>query len=90
MRFSRKSYDWRISMKSFIKTMSDLPFIIKLILCIPVLDIVWNITRLCRSIDKKNLLGIVLAALAIFPGAGFVWIVDILCVIIKKDIWWID
>ena len=70
--------------------MSDLPFIIKLILCIPVLDIVWNITRLCRSIDKKNVLGIVLAALAIFPGAGVVWIVDILCVIIKKDIWWID
>lgn len=77
-------------MKSFIKAMDKLPWIVKLILCLPALDIVWCVYRLCRSLAKGNVLGIVLAVLSIIPGAAFVWIVDLVCVILSGKIWWID
>ena len=77
-------------MKKFIETMNDLPKILKLILCIPMLDIVWNITRLVRSLDKNNLVGIVLAAVLIVVGLPFVWIIDLICVLMNGNIWWID
>lgn len=77
-------------MKSFIKFMNDLPWIAKLILCLPALDIVWNITRLIRSLDKNNVVGIVLALVLLVVGVPFVWLIDLLCVIVNKDIWWID
>ena len=77
-------------MKNFIKAMNDLPWIVKLILCLPPIDIIWCITRLFRSLEKKNVLGIVLAILTIVPGATIVWIADLICVILKGEIWWID
>lgn len=77
-------------MKSFIKTMNDLPWIVKLLLCIPMLDIVWNITRLIRSLDSKNVVGIVLAIVLLFVGVPFVWLIDLICVIVKGNIWWLD
>ena len=70
--------------------MNDLPKIIKLILCIPMLDIVWNITRLVRSLDKNNPVGIVLAAALLIFGLPFVWIIDLICVLMNDNIWWID
>ena len=36
-------------MNDFIKAMEKLPFIVKLILCIPVLDIIWSIWKLCKG-----------------------------------------
>ena len=90
MRFSRKSYDWRISMKNLIKAVNDLPLIVKIILALPGLDIVWNIMRLIRSLDANNMVGIVLAVVILFVGIPFFWIIDILCLVLKKDIWWID
>ena len=77
-------------MKNFIKAMNDLPWIVKLILCFPMLDIVWNITRLIRSIDKNNMLGIVLDIVLLVVGAPFVWLIDLICVITKGNIWWLD
>lgn len=77
-------------MKQFIETMKNLPLIAKLILCIPVLDIVWNITRLLRSLDKNNMVGVVLAVVLLIVGAPFVWLIDLICVIVKGDIWWLD
>ena len=69
--------------------MNDLPLIVKLILCIPALDLVWNVVRLARSLDKNNTLGIVLA-IVLFFFAPFVWLIDLICVIMKGNIWWID
>ena len=77
-------------MKELIKALDNLPWLVKLILCLPALDIVWCISRVCRSLVKENLVGIILGILTIIPGAAFVWIVDILCVLLNKKIWWID
>ena len=77
-------------MKQFIKTLDGLPFILKLVLCIPALDIVWSVYKLCRSLDKKNTLGIILGILTIIPGATFMWLIDLLCVIFTGKVWWLD
>jgi len=77
-------------MKNLLKALNDLPLIVKLILCLPALDIVWCVSRVCRSLLKNNLLGVVLAVLTIVPGAAFVWAIDLICVLLNGKIWWID
>ena len=75
-------------MKDLIKAMDNLSWVVKLILCIPVLDIGWNVYRLLRSIDASNVLGIVLSLVLIIIGAPIVWLIDLICVIVNKKIWW--
>lgn len=77
-------------MKGLIKTLDNLPLIVKLILCIPLLDIVWSVYKLCRSITKNNVLGIILAVLTIVPGAAFIWLIDLLTLLFTGKVWWLD
>ncbi|MDE6407827.1 MAG: hypothetical protein K2K50_04405 [Anaeroplasmataceae bacterium] len=77
-------------MKNLIKAFDDLPLIIKVILCIPMLDIVWSIYKIARSADKSNLLGIILGILTIIPGAFFIWIIDLVTVLLNNKVWWLD
>lgn len=77
-------------MKNLIKTFDDLPLIVKVIFCIPMLDIIWSIYKLCKSLDKGNVLGIVLAILTIIPGAFFIWIIDLVTVLLNGNVWWLD
>ena len=77
-------------MKNLIKAIDELPWLVKLILCIPMLGIVWSIYRICRSLVKENMLGVVLGVLTIFPGAAIIWLIDLICVLVNKKIWWID
>ena len=77
-------------MKAFINALNGLPKILKIILAIPMLDIVWVVYRLLCSIEKKNVLGIVLAAALIVVGIPFVWLADIIFIVLKDKVWWID
>ena len=76
-------------MKDFLKAIDGLSDIVKLILCIPFLDIVWNIYRLIKSIDAKNNTGIILAVVMLVVGIPFMWAVDLVCMLMNKKIWWI-
>lgn len=76
-------------MKNLIKAIEELPLIVKIILCLPALDIVWNVVRLCKSIVANNVVGIVIAII-LFICAPFVWLIDLICVLVKGSIWWID
>ena len=76
-------------MKEFLKAIDELPDIVKLILCIPVLDIVWNIYRLVKSLDANNSTGIILSVVMLIVGIPFMWVVDLVCMLMYKKIWWI-
>ena len=76
-------------MKEFLKAIDELPDIVKLILCIPVLDIVWNIYRLVKSLDANNSTGIILSVVMLIVGIPFMWAVDLVCMLMYKKIWWI-
>ena len=75
-------------MKKLIDALDDLPWIVKLILCIPALDIVWAVYRIMKSIDASNVVGIILGILCIVPGAAIIWVVDLVCVFLNKKVWW--
>ena len=77
-------------MKSFIKAIDDLPALVKLILALPGLDIVWVIYRLLRSLVKNNILGVIVAVVAIVVGLPWLWLVDIICILLNGKVWWVD
>ena len=77
-------------MSSFIKAMDDLPRRLKIILALPMIDIVWVVYRLIKSIDQKNTLGIVLAIILLVIGIPFLWLVDIITLIINNKVLWLD
>ncbi len=77
-------------MEKLIKAFDDLPWIVKLVLCIPCVAVVWSIYKLCRSVVKNNVVGIVLAVLTVVPGIAIFWLIDLICLIVNKEVWWID
>lgn len=78
------------SLEDLINTMDNLPQVVKIILALPFLDIVWNIYRLLRSINKNDTVGIVVAAIILFVGIPFMWIIDIICIAYNNHVWWLD
>lgn len=77
-------------MKSLIDAVDGLPLIIKLILCIPCVAIFWQIYRIARSLQANNLVGVVIAIVLIIVGIPFMWLVDLICLLLNKKVWWID
>lgn len=77
-------------MKGFIVAMEKLPLLVKVILAIPMLDIIWVVYRIVRSIDKQSTFGILLGVLLIFIGIPFLWLIDIITILVTGNVWWID
>ena len=50
-------------MQEYINAFDNLPLVVKIIFALPMLDILWAIYRLCKSLSKQNTVGIVLAVL---------------------------
>ena len=73
-------------MKGFVKAMDNLPWIVKLILCIPALDIIWAIYRIVKGAATGNVLTLVVGILWIVPGAVICWLVDLISVIVFKRV----
>ena len=77
-----------MNLNELIKSFDNLPKIVKLILAIPALDIIWVIYRIIKSVNDNNMLGIVLGVVLLFVGVPFLWLIDIICIIIKDTVWW--
>ena len=77
-------------MKDFVKSMEGFPKIVKILLALPVLDVIWTVYRICRSVAKKSVLGIILGILLFLPSAVFVWILDVITIALYDRVLWID
>ncbi len=73
-----------------VKTFDNLPLWAKVILSLPLLNILWVVYRLCKSIKKNNYLGIVLACVLLIFGIPFLWLVDIITLLVYNRVLWID
>ena len=62
--------------------MNDLPWIAKIILCIPALDIIWAIYRIVKGIAKKNNVNIIVGILWIIGACTITWVFDIVTTIL--------
>ena len=77
-------------MKDLVKALEGLPWIVKVLLTIFV-GIYGNLLRLFKSLAKGNVVGIVLAVILLLTGGFFIlWLIDVVMVLLGKDIWWID
>ena len=70
--------------------LETLPLWAKIILALPGLDIVWMIHRVYRSCVKKNVFGIILGIVFVILGIPFMWLVDIITLLVSNKIYWID
>ena len=77
-------------MKNLVKALERLTWIVRVLLVL-LYGAYGNLIRLFKSIAANNVVGIVLALILLLCG-GFVilWIVDLICVLLGKPIWWID
>ncbi len=71
---------------SFVKWMDSCPWWLKIIFALPGLDIIWAIYRIVKGCVKKNWLVLVAGILWIVLGWAILWIIDIVCVLIFKEI----
>ncbi len=72
-------------LKKLIADVNNLPLIVKLLLCIPVVEIFYGICRIINQAIKEpvDVLWLVLAILTVVPGAAFMWLIDVVWVIWK-------
>lgn len=77
-------------MDNFIKTVDDLPLIVKIILALPVIDIVWVVYRIIKSAQKQSMFGVVLGVIMVIIGIPFLWLIDIISLIVCNKVLWID
>lgn len=75
-------------MKGFCKALDALPKWVKVVLCLPVLDIVWAIYRIAEGVGNKNMLHVVLGILWIFVGGTVLWILDLVSILLTDRIFW--
>lgn len=77
-------------MKKLVKALESLPWIVRVLLVL-VYGAYGNLIRIFKSIAAGNVLGIVLAVILFLCGGfAILWIVDLICVLLNKPIWWID
>ena len=75
-------------MKAFCNWMDSQSRIVKILFCLPIVDILWGIYRLGGAIANKNVLHIVLSVIWII-WAGFVgWVLDLIFIILTARIFW--
>jgi len=62
---------------TFVKWMDELPYITKVIFCLPFLDILWAVYRIIKGAELKNTGLLVVGILWIVLGGWALWIVDL-------------
>ena len=71
-----------------VKWMDNLPKWAKVVLALPCLEVVWVIYRLVKSLGKKQTLGVVLAVILIVVGLPWLWLLDIITIILLDKVLW--
>ena len=75
-------------MQGYLKWMDENPRILKIILCIWILDITWAVYRIGGAIRNKNWLHLVLAILWVIAAGTVGWVLDLIWIIVFNRIFW--
>ena len=72
-------------MKNFLKSMDDLPYLIKIIFALPGIDsFTWGIYRIIKGIDENDMFKIVIGIIWLLSGWAILWIIDLVTIILNK------
>ena len=77
-------------MRDYIKWMEEQPRLIRIILCIFVLDISWAVYRIGRAVINKNWVHMILGIIWVFIGGSVAWILDLIWMILFDHIFWFE
>ncbi len=75
-------------MDGYIKWMDGHSRLVKIILCIWILDITWAVYRILGAVKNKNWLHLVLAILWIVLAGTVGWVLDLVWIILFNRIFW--
>lgn len=70
----------------FVKAMDSLPLWAKIIFALPFLDIVWAIYRIVKGVCKDDIIRIVVGVVWIVAGATVCWVLDIVCLLLGRNV----
>jgi hypothetical protein len=70
-------------MKDLIKAIDNLPWIVKLILCVPALDIVWAIYRIVKGVTEQNIVVLAVGIIWIIGAVSIGWLIDLIGILLK-------
>ena len=70
-------------MNDLLKAVDELPLILMVILCIPCIDVFYGICRIVKGATKNDMVWLILGILTVFPGAFFMWVLDLVWVLLK-------
>ncbi len=74
-------------MKGLVKAFDDLPWIVKIILALPVIDgFAWGIYRVAKGIDKDDGVLILAGIIWIFLGIFILWLIDLVTIILHGKV----
>lgn len=60
----------------FVEWMDDLPYIVKIIFCLPGLDLIWAIYRIVKGAERNSVGLLVVGILWAVLGWSILWIID--------------
>ena len=75
-------------MRAYCKWMDGHSRLIKIILCLWILDITWAVYRIGRAVVAKNWFHMVLGILWILAAGTVGWILDLVWIILFNRIFW--
>ncbi len=73
-------------MKDIIKAFDELPWILKIIFCLPALDIIWAIYRIIKGVATDDLVKIIVGIIWIPAGGAILWLVDLITMVAYKKL----
>ena len=77
-------------MEKFISEIDKLPKVVKIILCLPIIDIIWAVYRIIKGVTQNNPLLLVVGILWIVFGSTVTWVADIIGTALNGEPWLID
>lgn len=69
---------------TFVKAMDNLPWIVKLILCLPVFNFVYGIYRIVKGVTQHKIVMTIVGILWIIPGGVLCWLIDMISTIVFR------
>ena len=77
-------------MEKFLNEIDNLPKIVKIILCLPFIDIIWAIYRIIKGATTDNVFLLGGGIVWIVFGSTVTWVVDLIGTILNDKPWLID
>ena len=68
---------------ALVSMIDDLPLILKLIFCIPAVNIVWAIYRIVKGVTEQNILVLVVGIIWIIGAVSIGWLIDLIGILLK-------